>query len=89
MTPYNTPPPEDIAPFMWVDHDNGTYSLALVFLEEKMPEVAEVINADPEGSMFCMYSNDAAALEKFARGFRAACEDRKLITDLFSRAELD
>ena len=119
MTPYNTPPPEDIAPFMWVDHDNGTCSLilyvgdylvdvfetradagfegsgydwnslALVFLEEKMPEVAEVINADPEGSMFCMYSNDAAALEKFARGFRAACEDRKLITDLFSRAELD
>jgi len=28
-------------------------------------------------------------LEKNARGFKAACEDRELITDLFSRAELD
>ena len=28
-------------------------------------------------------------LEKNARGFRAACEGRELITDLFSRAELD
>ena len=28
-------------------------------------------------------------LEKNARGFKAACEDRKLITDLFSRAQLN
>ena len=70
MALHNTPLPEDIAPFMWVDHDNGTCSvilyvgnylvdvfetradegfegsgydwnsLALVFLEEKMPEVS-------------------------------------------------
>jgi len=28
-------------------------SLALVFLEEKIPELSEAIDFDPEGSMFC------------------------------------
>ena len=28
-------------------------SLALVFLEEKMPELSDTIDFDPEGSMFC------------------------------------
>ncbi|MDR1625282.1 MAG: immunity 51 family protein, partial [Spirochaetia bacterium] len=30
-------------------------SLALVFLNEKMPEFKGVIDFDPEGSMFCAY----------------------------------
>ncbi|MCY7169950.1 Imm51 family immunity protein [Streptococcus mitis] len=30
-------------------------SLALVFLEEKMPELSDAIYFDPEGSMFCAY----------------------------------
>ncbi|MBE1553973.1 immunity 51 family protein [Sporosarcina limicola] len=64
-------------------------SLAAVFIEEIMPELAVQIQFDPEASMFCAYSTDGEALERFALGFKAACEDDTLIRDLFSRAELD
>ncbi|MCM3174662.1 immunity 51 family protein [Paenibacillus sp. MER 99-2] len=64
-------------------------SLAAVFLEEKMPELVAVIHFDPEGSMFCAYTDNKDALIKFTRGFKQACEQHDLIHDLFSRAELD
>ncbi len=64
-------------------------SLAAVFLQERMPQLADVIHFDPEGSMFCAYSKDREALKQFAIEFRDACEDDALIQDLFSRAELD
>jgi hypothetical protein len=64
-------------------------SLALVFLNEKMPEFKGLIDFDPEGSMFCAYSADKSALEKFTLEFKDACENDALIKDLFSRAELD
>ena len=64
-------------------------SLARVFLEEKMPDMTEKINFDPEAGMFCAYSEDGEALQRFVRSFKNACEDETLITDLFSRAELD
>jgi tetratricopeptide (TPR) repeat protein len=64
-------------------------SLAKVFLQEKLPELSEVVKFDPEGSMFCAYSSDSGALLRFASAFKAACEDEELIRDLFSRAELD
>jgi len=64
-------------------------SLAIVFLNEKMPELADVVKFDSEASMFCAYSDNADALKNFALGFKVACEDDSLIRDLFSRAELD
>ena len=64
-------------------------SLAVVFLDEKMPELKNDIGLDPEAGMFCAYSQNTEALEKFAIGFRAMCEDETLMRDLFSRAELD
>ncbi|MFY0479642.1 Imm51 family immunity protein [Achromobacter marplatensis] len=64
-------------------------SLALVFLNEKKPELAEQIDFDPEADTFCAYSSDSEALKTFIIGFKAACEDWRLIQDLFSRAELD
>lgn len=64
-------------------------SLAQVFLEEKKPELSEVIKFDPEGSMFCAYSSDTLALKIFITSFKEACENSSLILDLFSRAELD
>lgn len=64
-------------------------SLAVVFLEERMPELCDVVEWDPEGSMFCAYSDDREAIVRFARAFKAACENDALIRDLFSRAELD
>ncbi|QPQ30386.1 immunity 51 family protein [Lysinibacillus sp. JNUCC 51] len=64
-------------------------SLAIVFLEEKMPELKGIVNFDSEASMFCAYSTDKKALEQFAISFKNTCEDEATITDLFSRAELD
>lgn len=64
-------------------------SLAAVFLDEKMPELKSDVDFDPEGSMFCAYSKNAEALEKFAITFRTMCDNDALMSDLFSRAELD
>ena len=64
-------------------------SLAVVFLTEKQPDLDESIDFDPEADTFCAYSADSEALKAFALAFKAACEDKKLIQDLFSRAELD
>ena len=64
-------------------------SLAQVFLNEKCPQLLGKVDFDPEGSMFCAYSEDAEALGEFILKFKEACEDRELITYLFSRAELD
>ncbi|MDR2966412.1 MAG: immunity 51 family protein [Methanobacteriaceae archaeon] len=64
-------------------------SLAKVFLDEKLPDLKDKIGFDPEGSMFCAYCNDLNALKEFAIGFYNACENKDLIEDLFSRAELD
>lgn len=64
-------------------------SLAAVFLEEQMPELAGTIHFDPEADMFCAYSSSKEAILSFAAGFKKACEDDALIQDLFSRAELD
>ena len=64
-------------------------SLALVFLEEKMPELSNAIDFDPEGSMFCAYSSNVDALSRFAQGFKEFCDDIEAMKDLFSRAELD
>ena len=64
-------------------------SLAAIFLNEKMPQLADDIRFDPEAGMFCAYSNNREALQSFAIAFKEACEDDAVIRDLFSRAELD
>ena len=64
-------------------------SLALLFLEEKMPELSDAIDFDPEGSMFCAYSSKVDALAKFSLEFKEFCDDIEAMKDLFSRAELD
>ncbi len=64
-------------------------SLAQVFLDEKCSGLQEKINFDPEADMFCAYSEDKDSLAEFILQFKKACEDNTLISDLFSRAELD
>ena len=63
-------------------------SLAMVLLNEKMPELIEEIEFDSEAGMFCAYSSNKNVLKKFALEFNKLCENKKLIKDLFSRAEL-
>jgi hypothetical protein len=64
-------------------------SLAQVFIDEKMPELTDIIKFDPEADMFCAYSSNVEALKTFVISFKEACENDDLIQDLFSRAELD
>lgn len=64
-------------------------SLARVFVEEKCPHLSENINFDPEAGMFSAYSEEKEVVIEFITKFKAACDDKELITDLFSRAELD
>ena len=40
--------------------------LGFGILEEKMPELSDAIDFDPEGSMFCAYSSKVDALARFA-----------------------
>ena len=63
-------------------------SLAIVFLNEKMPEVIEDIEFDSEAGMFCALSSKKEVLKQFILSFKSACEDEKLIKDLFLRAKL-
>lgn len=64
-------------------------SLAQIFLEEKRPDLSDSIRFDPEGGMFCAYSSDGDKLKDFILDFKTACENKDIIMDLFSRAELD
>lgn len=64
-------------------------SLAMVFIEEKMPEYQKAFDFDPEHSMFCVRSTDRALLEKFALSFKDACENDTEIRGIFSRVEPD
>ena len=64
-------------------------SLAKVFVIEKEPKFKEVVKFDPEGNMFCVYSEDKLTLKSFITSFKNTCENDELIQDLFSRAELD
>jgi len=64
-------------------------SLAQVFLDEKKSNLKDVVKFDPEAGMFCAYSSNIDDLQDFIISFKEACENDKLIEDLFSRAELD
>lgn len=54
-----------------------------------MPELKGEINLDPEAEMFSAYSKNAMALQKFALGFRAMCDDDEMMSNLFSQVEID
>lgn len=54
-----------------------------------MPELASEIEFDSELAGFSAYSKNAEALQKFALAFRKMCDDDRMMTDLFSRADLE
>ena len=64
-------------------------ALATVFLEEKMPELMEILSFDSEAGMFAIGSEDVEAVKQFALGFKALCDDESEMTNLFRRATLD
>lgn len=63
-------------------------SLATVFLEEEFDGDPEEFEFDSEADTFIIYSESGETLAAFAVAFKAACENRVQILDLFFRAEL-
>lgn len=61
-------------------------SLARVFLDERRPSLKPKIHLEPEPELFAAWADKESDLQDFALSFHAACEDRSLILDLFSRA---
>lgn len=64
-------------------------NLAETFVKEKMPELDGIVKFDPEGSMFCAYSDNQAALTQFIKAFKAMCDDDEQMLDFLSRTEPD
>ncbi|MGN7812510.1 immunity 51 family protein [Flavobacterium sp. 22076] len=64
-------------------------SLAVVFLNEIMPNLKGKINFDPEAGMFSAYSSNKYDLQEFALSFKNACDNDIVIRNLFSHVELD
>ena len=64
-------------------------SLAIVFLEEKMPELMEVLSFDSEAGLFSIGSEDVESVKRFAIGFKAVCDEESEMMDLLSRAILN
>ena len=64
-------------------------SLATVFLEEKMPELMQVLSFDSEAGLFSIGSEDVESVKRFAIGFKAVCDEESEMMDLLSRATLD
>ena len=91
----------DIAPFIWVELKSGA-SVCLTaggYLQEVFDSRAEegfIGNGYDWGSLAqifldekCPELQEKDALADFILGFKKACDDKELILDLFSRAELD
>jgi len=105
-----------IAPFSWMEHDDGSASVALytsekykaklfktrkkegftgtgydweslaqVFIQEKLPDLQQIIEFDSEHLMFCAFSSELDALKNFIISFKEVCENDRLIADIFSR----
>lgn len=60
-------------------------NLAMVFIDEEMPDLTDKLEFDSEAGMFCALSKDSEALQRFVREFKKACEDRAMIMDLFGK----
>ena len=63
-------------------------ALAEIFLAEIYEGEDDSFEFDSEADTFVIYSEDGKSLSDFALAFKDACEDKELIADLFSRAEL-
>ncbi len=63
--------------------------MARVFLEDKLPALADDIEFDSEAGMFCARSTNKTALKQFAKALKAATEDLSLMRELLSLADPD
>ena len=63
-------------------------SIATVYLNEKAPALIPFAEFDSEAGMFCVYFEEEEPFREFVSGFIAAVNDREVLADLFSRAEI-
>lgn len=63
-------------------------NLAMVFIEEEMPDLTDKVEFDSEAGMFCALSKDSEALQRFVLEFKKVCEDKVMIMDLFGKLKV-
>lgn len=59
--------------------------LAELFIQDRMPDIADDIQFDPEYSMFTANADDSIILEAFGSAFKAALDDDFYILRLFNQ----
>lgn len=62
-------------------------AIAIVLIDEKLPELKNSLKFNPESDMFCVFSQDREALSMFAISFKEVCDNNTIMLDLFSRAK--
>lgn len=78
--------------FEELGHESGGYGwhgVADALIRLKAPHLAKKIQFDPEGSMFCAYGKDRAALEELARLLLRAMKDDSLLREALENANAD
>lgn len=76
--------------FAHFDAEPGGYNwthLAHAFLKKALPELENIIDFDPEASMFSAHSNNEEALRRFALAFRNAWDDLETLKAIYAEAE--
>jgi len=72
----------------WEGNGYDWTAVARVILDERLPDIKDRVEFDPEAGMFSA-QGPLDALEKLGAEMKRAFDDEHLLRDLLSRAELD
>jgi hypothetical protein len=72
----------------WLGNGYDWTSIARVILDEKLPDLKDKLEFDPEGGMFSV-SGPVEALKRLGGEMKAAFDNEDLLRDLLSRAVID
>lgn len=72
----------------WLGNGYDWTSIAQVVLDEKIPDLKDKVEFDPEAGMFCALGA-VESLERLGEEMKKVFDDPNLLRDLLSRAKLD
>ena len=72
----------------WVGNGYDWTSIARVVVDERLPDLRDNVNFDPEGAMFVAIGS-TEALRRLGEEMKKVFDDESSIRDILGRAELD
>ena len=72
----------------WLGNGYDWTSIARVVVDERLPDLRDDVNFDPEGGMFVAIGS-TAALRRLGEEMKKVFDDESSIRDILGRAELD